>query len=399
VIKSTYYKEEEHLRAAPNEVVKEFRGSFMDMAVGSIWEFYVPPNVGFGGTVVAGQKVPPGTVLVYRFELVELTNERAELTGPSPEDVQYLTQKEMEAGVVKLNSGLLFKKIVEGTGDAPKFDSPCTIHYNSSLVNGTKLWNTEHQNEDGGPMIVSPNEVQFKGLREALMLMKEGSKWEIYIPPELGYGEKGLEGVIHEGAVMIYEMELLKVEEREQLQKGVTMDGIQLEGLEFLNNIREEEGVVELPSGLMYKVIKDGTGKKHPKIDTPCTINYLGTFVDETVFDSSYGRDMPVVLTPSQAIPGWTEALQLMTKGAKWKVYIPPNLGYGERGAAGVIPGGAVLVFTLTLVEVQLFAPWPGNHSILAPDMGRAAGNRVNRISKLLVSEIATSAGSQAILL
>lgn len=150
VIKSTYYKEEEHLRAAPNEVVKEFRGSFMDMAVGSIWEFYVPPNVGFGGTVVAGQKVPPGTVLVYRFELVELTNERAELTGPSPEDVQYLTQKEMEAGVVKLDSGLLFKKIVEGTGDAPKFDSPCTIHYNSSLVNGTKLWNTEHQNEDGG---------------------------------------------------------------------------------------------------------------------------------------------------------------------------------------------------------------------------------------------------------
>ena len=101
-------------------------------------------------------------------------------------------------------------------------------------------------------MIVSPNEVQFKGLREALMLMKEGSKWEIYIPPELGYGEKGLEGVIHEGAVMIYEMELLKVEEREQLQKGVTMDGIQLEGLEFVNNIREEEGVVELPSGLMY---------------------------------------------------------------------------------------------------------------------------------------------------
>lgn len=81
--------------------------------------------------------------------------------------------------------------------------------------------------------------------------MKEGSTWEVYIPPKLGYGEKGLEGFIHEGAVLIYELELIKVEEVEQLVEGVKIDGISLEGAEFLDEKKEEPGVVMLPSGLM----------------------------------------------------------------------------------------------------------------------------------------------------
>jgi FKBP-type peptidyl-prolyl cis-trans isomerase len=94
-------------------------------------------------------------------------------------------------------------------------------------------------------------EVSLKGLREALYLMQEGGKMEVYIPSELGYGEKGVEGLIHEGAVLIYELELVEVGKPESVSAGITIDGVSLEGAEFLEEKKGEKGVVTLPSGLM----------------------------------------------------------------------------------------------------------------------------------------------------
>lgn len=91
---------------------------------------------------------------------------------------------------------------------------------------------------------------------------------------------------------------------------------------------------------------------KSPTIDSPCKCHYSGTLIDGTTFDSSYQRGEPLTFAPNQVIKGWTEAMQLMKEGGKWELYIPSELGYGDRGAGGSIPGGAVLIFTLELLEV-----------------------------------------------
>ena len=91
---------------------------------------------------------------------------------------------------------------------------------------------------------------------------------------------------------------------------------------------------------------------KTPLFSTPCKCHYSGTLIDGTEFDSSYKRGEPLTFAPNQVIKGWTEAMQLMKEGGQWELYIPSELGYGERGAGGMIPGGAVLIFTLELLEV-----------------------------------------------
>ena len=123
------------------------------------------------------------------------------------------------------------------------------------------------------------------------------------------------------------------------------------DGLSFLAKKEQSDGVVKLDSGLMYKEISAGTGKT-PLFSTPCKCHYSGTLIDGTEFDSSYKRGEPLTFAPNQVIKGWTEAMQLMKEGGQWELYIPSELGYGERGAGGMIPGGAVLIFTLELLEV-----------------------------------------------
>jgi len=123
-------------------------------------------------------------------------------------------------------------------------------------------------------------------------------------------------------------------------------------GLDYLAKKRKEPGVVELPSGLLYKEIGPGTGKP-PTIDSPCDCHYSGTLIDGTEFDSSYKRGEPLTFAPNQVIAGWTEAMQLMKEGAKWELYIPSELAYGDHGAGGLIPGGAVLKFELELLKVK----------------------------------------------
>ena len=124
------------------------------------------------------------------------------------------------------------------------------------------------------------------------------------------------------------------------------------EGDAFLAGNKKKEGVKTLPSGLQYKVIKAGKGKK-PKPDDSVTTQYRGTLIDGTEFDSSYKRGQPATFKVSGVIPGWTEALQLMEEGAKWQLFIPPNLAYGERGAGGVIGPSATLIFEIELISIQ----------------------------------------------
>lgn len=125
------------------------------------------------------------------------------------------------------------------------------------------------------------------------------------------------------------------------------------EGEAFLAENKKKEGVKSLPSGLQYKVIKAGAGKK-PKADDAVTVNYRGTLIDGTEFDSSYKRGQPATFPVSGGIIlGWTEALQLMGEGAKWELFIPSNLAYGERGTSGIIGPNATLIFEIELVSIK----------------------------------------------
>lgn len=123
------------------------------------------------------------------------------------------------------------------------------------------------------------------------------------------------------------------------------------EGEAFLAKNKTAPGVKTLPSGLQYQVLKEGTGKL-PKATDKVRVNYRGTLLDGTEFDSSYSRGTPAEFPVNGVIPGWTEALQLMKEGSKWKLFIPANLAYGEQGAGGVIGPNAVLVFEVELMKV-----------------------------------------------
>ena len=126
---------------------------------------------------------------------------------------------------------------------------------------------------------------------------------------------------------------------------------LKAEGEAFLAQNAKNEGVVTLPSGLQYKVLKSGNGAT-PKASDSVECHYEGRLISGTVFDSSYQRGETATFGVTQVIAGWVEALQLMKEGDKWQLYIPYNLAYGERGAGAQIPPFATLIFDVELVKV-----------------------------------------------
>ncbi|MBR6347173.1 MAG: FKBP-type peptidyl-prolyl cis-trans isomerase [Bacteroidales bacterium] len=123
------------------------------------------------------------------------------------------------------------------------------------------------------------------------------------------------------------------------------------EGEKFLAENAGKEGVVVLPSGLQYKVLKEGSGRK-PSATSRVRCHYEGTLPNGQIFDSSYKRGEPAVFGLNQVIKGWTEGLQLMSEGSKWELFLPYNLAYGESGAGGAIPPYCALKFVVELLEV-----------------------------------------------
>lgn len=123
------------------------------------------------------------------------------------------------------------------------------------------------------------------------------------------------------------------------------------EGKNFLATNKKRSGVIELPNGLQYEILKQGTGEK-PKATDTVKAHYAGSLINGQEFDNSYKRGEPLQIPVGGVIPGWVQALQMMPVGSKWKLYIPSDLGYGDRGAGGAIPGGATLIFDIELLEI-----------------------------------------------
>ncbi len=230
-------------------------------------------------------------------------------------------------------SGLKYEILTEGTGASPTADDSVTVHYEGTLLDGTKF----DSSYDRGETITFPLNRVIKGWTEGVQLMKEGAKYKFTIPSELAYGEQG-GGPIPPNSDLIFIVELFKVE----------VD----EGKEFLAQNKEKTGINTTDSGLQYKVLLEGTGKS-PSATDRVTVHYEGTLIDGTKFDSSYDRGEPIDFGLNQVIRGWTEGVQLMKEGAKYKFFIPSDLAYGPQGSPGAIPPNAALIFTVELIRVN----------------------------------------------
>lgn len=139
---------------------------------------------------------------------------------------------------------------------------------------------------------------------------------------------------------------------KQEAERAVTGEKNKKEGEKFLVENAKTEGVVVTESGLQYKVITEGDGEYKPTADDEVKVHYRGKFIDGTEFDSTYQRNEAYSANAKQLIKGWAEALQLMTEGSKWELYIPADLAYGERGSQYVGPN-AVLVFEVELLDIE----------------------------------------------
>ena len=135
-----------------------------------------------------------------------------------------------------------------------------------------------------------------------------------------------------------------------ELEEKMNAENIE-KGKAFLEENAKKEGIVTLPSGLQYEVITEGNGKK-PRATDRVKCHYEGTLIDGTLFDSSVKRGQPAVFGVNQVIKGWVEALQLMSEGSKWRLFIPSELGYGAQQAGEMIPPHSTLIFEVELIEV-----------------------------------------------
>ncbi len=166
------------------------------------------------------------------------------------------------------------------------------------------------------------------------------------------------------------------------------------EGKKFLEENKKKEGVKTTASGLQYKVLKEGTGPTPKETDT-VKVNYRGTTIEGTEFDSSYKRGQPAEFPVNRVIKGWTEALQLMKVGSKYQLYVPAELAYGERGAGSDIGPNAMLMFEVELLSINppVAAPSPGK-PVAAPSPAKPAAGGPQASPKAAAPAAASPAAS-----
>lgn len=167
-------------------------------------------------------------------------------------------------------------------------------------------------------------------------------------------GEEGQEEVLIDektraALLQTFQQLIREKQQQEQEQKAALAKE---EGRLFLEANQERAGVVTTPSGLQYEILRAGTGPQ-PGPTSTVNVHYEGKLLDESIFDSSYERGQPLDLQLNRVIAGWTEGIQLMKTGAKWRFFIPSELGYGERGAGSQIGPNEVLIFTVELLSVK----------------------------------------------
>lgn len=209
---------------------------------------------------------------------------------------------------------------------APQAGKPESVQDRAAYVIGYNLGRQLKQND-----IAANTDLIVKGLRDGL-----GGAAGLLTEEEM------------QAAMQAFQQQVMTQQQEKQKVVG---EKNKTEGEAFLAKNKERQGVKTTASGLQYEVLKEGTGAQ-PKATDTVTVHYKGTLMDGTPFDSSYDRGEPATFVLNQVIPGWTEGVQLMKAGGKYKFYIPAALGYGDRGAGGIIGPNAPLVFEVELISV-----------------------------------------------
>jgi FKBP-type peptidyl-prolyl cis-trans isomerase FklB len=210
---------------------------------------------------------------------------------------------------------------------AQKKGAPATQKEKVSYIIGTDIAkNLKKQGIDIDP------DMLFKGLKDA------------FTDQKLALSDSEIQQVM-----MAFQQEMMA---KQSQKAGELAEKNQKEGAEFLAANKKKDSVITLPSGLQYKVLVEGSGKM-PTISDTVTTNYRGTLIDGTEFDNSYKRGEPATFPVRGVIPGWTEALQHMKVGAKWLLFVPSGLAYGEQGAGQTIGPNATLIFEVELLSIK----------------------------------------------
>jgi peptidylprolyl isomerase len=256
----------------------------------------------------------------------------------------YLAENAKKEGVVTTASGLQYVVLNEGAagGAAPKATDIVDVHYVGTLTDGVKF----DSSLDRGAAARFPLNQVIAGWTEGVQLMSVGDKFRFFVPPELGYGAEGTPGgPIGPNETLIFDVELLKVSNPEINLAAAT---------KFLAENGKKSGVKTTASGLQYQVLAEGPAAgKSPSDANVVRVHYEGRLLDGQKFDSSHDRGEPIEFPLAQVIPGWTEGVQLMSEGDKFRFFIPPALAYGEGGAPGSPIGpNEALIFEVELIKV-----------------------------------------------
>ena len=249
--------------------------------------------------------------------------------------VSYLFGENMESKIITTASGLKYEDLIVGTGEYPKTGDKVVVHYTGKLTDGSIFDSSVERNQPFTFPIGKGRVI--KGWDEGLSNMKIGGKRILTIPSDLAYGERGAGDRIPPNSILIFEVELIDI-----VKPFIDKD-FELPGEETLT----ESGMI-----MIDHII--GKGEK-PKTTQIVIVHYTGKLENGTKFDSSHDRGKPFEfpLGMGRVIKGWDEGLSSMNVGGKRTLIIPPYLGYGERGAGGVIPPNATLVFEVELLGIK----------------------------------------------
>lgn len=253
------------------------------------------------------------------------------------DQTSYLAEYAQMEGYTVTDSGLIYRVIEQGDGEIPPENYFVFFTFKANLVTESQPFARSND------LIFSPlNESLLPGLREGIGMMTEGSTYEFILPTELAYNNDPPPGSpIQCGAVIIYE---------------ITFDSFIRDVNTFLDQNAAREDVEVTESGLQYRIIEEGDGD-NPGPTSTVNIFYEGSLTNGYVFDRTTGNT-PAEFTISGVLPGFAEGLRLMNEGAKYQLFIPPNLGYGEnpprdsRGAL-VMPPNSVLIFDVEMVKID----------------------------------------------
>jgi len=258
----------------------------------------------------------------------------------------FLAENKTREGVQETRTGLQFIALEEGAdgGASPVSTDLVSFEYAATTADGVEFDSSRARG--AAPQVrVSDLALDVPGLSEGLQLMSEGDRYRFFIPPDLAYGDQVGDGApFGPNETLIFEVELIKVQSPERNLEAAR---------KFLDENARKDGIKTTPSGLQYQVLTEGAAEgKSPAATDTVEVHYQGTLLNGTEFDSSYSRGKPIEFPLNRVIAGWTEGVQLMSEGDKYRFFIPPALAYGEGGT----PGGPIGPNEALIFEVELIA-------------------------------------------